>query len=114
MKRRLILPALFAALFGLLLTPALQADSPSLKILKFEATWCGPCQQMKPIFASVAKETSGVAFESIDVDKQPELAKQYKVNALPTVVAVKDGREVERLIGYQSEGKLKKLVSKHR
>ncbi len=112
-KRAFLLSLPFVAL-ATAFSPVLRADSPSLKIIKFEADWCGPCQQMKPAFAAVSKSESGVAFQTVDVDKQGALAEQYKVNGLPTVVAVKNGRVVGRLVGLQNEAKLKSFVKKHR
>ena len=57
---------------------------------------------------------SGVTFQTVDVDRQSELADRYKVESLPTIVALKDGREVGRLIGFQNTAKLKSFVKKHR
>jgi thioredoxin 1 len=68
---------------------------------------------MKPIFSSVAKSTQGVAFETVNVDRQAALAERYNVELLPTVVAVKDGKEVGRFTGFRNEAKLKSFVKKH-
>jgi thioredoxin 1 len=50
----------------------------------------------------------------VNVDRQSDLADRYRVTSLPTVVAVKDGREVGRLTGFQNAGKLKSFIKKHR
>ncbi len=113
MKTRAFLSLLPALLLAPLAVPPLQAES-ALKILKFEADWCGPCQQMKPIFSSVAAEFKGVSFQTVDVDRQTDLANTYKVEMLPTIVAVKDGKVVGRLTGFQNAGKLKTFIKKHR
>ena len=115
MKKRLFLLAL--PIFGLatLLTLPVQAEPGSLKILKFEADWCGACKKMKPVFASVSRSYGGsVAFQSIDVDKQASLADNYKVELLPTFVAVKNGKVVGRTTGYMSAVKLKGFVNKYK
>jgi thioredoxin 1 len=114
MKKRSFLLALpLLALAALFSVPA-GAETGSLKILKFEADWCGPCQQMKPIFNQVSKEFgSQVSFQSIDVDKNPALAETYKVELLPTVVAVKDGKVVGRSTGFMDAAKLKGFIKKH-
>lgn len=93
---------------------SLHAAPGALKILKFEADWCGPCQQMKPAFSAVSKSEGGVSFQTVDIDREPTLAERYEVKAVPTVVAVKDGKIVGRLVGLQSEAKLRKFVEKHR
>ena len=86
----------------------------TLRIIKFEADWCGPCQQMKPGFDKVSKSLSDSArFETVNVDDQPSIADRYNVSALPTVIAVKNGKEIARLTGYQSTMKLKSFVKKH-
>lgn len=114
MNKRFFLFALpVLALTALFSAPA-GAEAGSLEILKFEATWCGPCQQMKPIFGKVAEELASKAtFQSIDVDKQPALARTYKIELLPTVVAVKDGKVVGRSTGFMNAAKLESFVKKH-
>ena len=115
MKKRFFLTLLpaFAFAFAAILPSPLRAENGSLKIIKFEADWCGACKQMKPIFSSVAKSTQGVAFETVNVDRQAALAERYNVELLPTVVAVKDGKEVGRFTGFRNEAKLKSFVKKH-
>ena len=115
MKPLSFLPVLAAlGAFTALFIAPVPAQAGELKILKFEADWCGACQKMKPVFASVAADESGVSFQTVDVDRQSDLADRYRVTSLPTVVAVKDGREVGRLTGFQNAAKLKSFVKKHR
>ena len=63
----------------------------------FSATWCGPCQTFKPIMSEIANEGHSVQF--IDIDHQGDLAQQYNVRSVPTVVIEQNGSEVNRLIG---------------
>ena len=63
----------------------------------FSATWCGPCQTFKPIMKEIASEGHSVQF--IDIDQQGDLAQQYNVRSVPTVVIEQNGSEVNRLIG---------------
>ena len=63
----------------------------------FSATWCGPCQTFKPIMSEIANEGHSVQF--IDIDQQGDLARQYNVRSVPTVVIEQNGSEVNRLIG---------------
>lgn len=118
MNRKLFLLALPLAAAGAFLFQgnASSADETEseLKILKFEADWCGPCQQMKPIFDKVSKNFGDKAsFESINVDTQPSLADRYNIRGLPTVIAIKDGQEVDRSLGFMNDFKLKGFVRKN-
>lgn len=74
-----------------------------LEVKKFEASWCGPCKALKPVFEKVATKFNDVNFSYIDVDEQFELASKYSVRSVPTVVIEKDGKEVQRFAGVQSE-----------
>jgi thiol-disulfide isomerase/thioredoxin len=56
------------------------------KIYDFNATWCGPCKKFAPIFETAKSKFAGVTFESVDVDRNPKLADQYKVTMLPHLV----------------------------
>jgi thioredoxin 1 len=74
-----------------------------IEVKKFEASWCGPCRALKPIFENVASKYDDVNFSFIDVDEQFELASKYGIRSVPTVVIEKNGKEVQRFAGVQSE-----------
>ncbi|MEM7697841.1 MAG: thioredoxin family protein [Verrucomicrobiota bacterium] len=104
--------ALFAG--GFIGNTTVAADG-DLQIIKFEADWCSHCARLKPVFAKVSEAySSDASFRSVDIDTNTSLANRYSVAAVPTIIAVKDGRVVGRLTGYQSEGKLKSFIRKHR
>ncbi len=88
---------------GTVLTEMVSNERPS--IVDFTATWCGPCQKMKPIFHSLAKDfRDEYNFISIDIDENPELANKYQVQAVPTFVFLDaDGNEGNRITGMISE-----------
>ena len=67
----------------------------------FTATWCGPCQRFKPIMQELVSEGYQVA--TLDIDVHKDLAEQYNVRSVPTVVIEENGNEVNRLIGATSK-----------
>ena len=74
------------------------SDLPVL--VDFYATWCGPCQMMVPILEKVNAQLKGrLQVVKIDTDKYPQLASQYQIHALPTLVLFKNAQPVERLEG---------------
>jgi thioredoxin len=74
------------------------SDMPVL--VDFYATWCGPCQMMAPILEQVNAQLKGrLQVVKIDTDKYPQLASQYQIYALPTLVLFKNGQPVERIEG---------------
>ena len=75
-----------------------------VEIKKFEADWGGPCRMLKPTFTKLEEKLGdSVKFSYINVDEQQELAQQYGVRNIPLVVIEKNGEEVDRLVGVQSE-----------
>jgi len=74
-----------------------------IEVKKFSATWCGPCKALAPIFENVKTKFNNIKFESIDVDQQFEIASKYAIRSVPTVIIEKDGKEIERFSGVQSE-----------
>jgi thioredoxin len=77
-----------------------QSDLPVL--VDFYATWCGPCQMMAPILEQVNAQLKGqLKVVKIDSDRYPQLASQYQVHALPTLVLFKNGQPVDRIEGVQ-------------
>jgi len=75
-----------------------------VEIKKFEADWCGPCRMLKPIFGKLEEKFgTSVKFSYINVDENQEEAQKYGVRNIPLVVVERDGEEVDRLVGVQSE-----------
>jgi len=66
------------------------------QLLYFSAGWCGPCRQLGPIMEQVGQE---VPVQKVDVDAQPELAQQYGIRNIPTVILVNDGVDITRKVG---------------
>ena len=75
----------------------------SLKVLKFEAGWCGPCVALKPVMERIKARAPDVEFQTVDIEEEPELAASMSVRAVPTLVFVKDGAIVDVIVGLQKE-----------
>ena len=83
----------------------------AVKVLDFWATWCPPCNVMKPTLEELEKELAGkVEFVKYDVDKEGEMAQKYAVMSIPTYVIEKDGKEVARTSGARPKEEFKRWV----
>ena len=69
------------------------------EIINFTATWCGPCKMMKPVLEEVQNEYPDLVIHKTDIDVDSEKVKEYNVQSVPTYVILKDGVEIDRIIG---------------
>lgn len=78
------------------------------ELLDFYADWCGPCKIMKPAFAALEKEYDGrVVFKSVDVEAEGDLAAKYEIMSIPTLVLLKDQKEIDRKVGAMPKETMK-------
>ncbi len=86
-------------------------NSPVPVLVDFWAPWCNPCMRVAPIVDEFANEAAGkIRVGKINIDEQPELAQQYSVMTIPTMMVFKDGKQAGKLIGLCSKNDLKNLA----
>jgi thioredoxin 1 len=91
-------------------TSEIPQDSGIVVVLKFEASWCGPCKRLTPIVAKLAEDFPQVKFLVVDVDAGPELKNTYNIKSVPTLIFLKDNAEVQRVIGMSLIDPLRKIL----
>ena len=74
-------------------------------IVDYNATWCGPCKMLGPVFEEVSKESS-IKFVKVDIDEHEDLCREYKVMSVPTLILFENGKEIKRNIGFIPKDKL--------
>lgn len=86
----------------------LHARQPVL--VDFWASWCGPCMALAPTIDEIAGEQSAVKVGKVNVDDEPELARQYRIMSIPTLMVFKNGEPVRREVGGKSKEEILKMM----
>lgn len=84
-----------------------------VSVVDFYADWCGPCKMIAPIFEELSTELAA-NFIKINVDNSQDIAAKFQVASIPTLIILKDGKEVDRIVGFMPkpalEGKIKQYI----
>lgn len=86
----------------------LESEKPVL--IDFWAGWCGPCRMVSPVIDEIAGEVTDAKVGKINVDEQPQLAAQFGVMSIPTLVVVKNGKVIKQAVGVRPKAEIMKML----
>ncbi len=82
-----------------------------ITIKHFTATWCQPCKHLTPVIDQLRGENPSVAYQKIDIDQNSEVAQQYGVRAVPTIIFEKNGKVVQQVVGVQPKSYYQSIIT---
>lgn len=88
--------------------------SDGLVLVDFFAEWCGPCRMLAPILEDFASEESEIEVYKVNVDNDPDLAREFQVSSIPTMILFKDGKQIDKKIGFAPKDALKAWINTHK
>ncbi len=80
-------------------------------VADFWAAWCGPCRMIAPVIDELSKEMANVKFVKINVDEEQELAANFGIMSIPTIIIFKNGKEIDRIRGFSPKEHMKKTIN---
>ena len=89
-------------------------NTEGIAVVDFFATWCGPCKMLAPVFQEVGNEFEEKAdFYKVDIDESLDIARQFSVSTVPTVIIFRNGEPIERLVGFMPKENLAAKIKKY-
>ena len=88
-------------------------EGKGLKLVDFYADWCGPCRMLGPFLEDLSEEVKDVDFYKINVDDYGDVARDYQVSSIPTLILFKDGNLVDKKIGFLPKDVLKEWIEEN-
>jgi len=85
-----------------------------LVLVDFYADWCGPCKMIAPLLEEISKETNDIKIVKVNVDTAPDVAGQFSIMSIPTLIIFKDGKPLESKLGFQSKDMLLNWINQHK
>ena len=86
----------------------LRSEKPVL--VDFWATWCGPCRMIAPVLSEIARERSDVKVGKINVDEQPDLANEFRIASIPTLLLFRGGQVVNQMVGVRPKATIEAML----
>jgi thioredoxin 1 len=88
-------------------------DSQKAVLVDFYASWCGPCKMLAPVLEKIASSRADFNIIKVNIDASPELANKYQIEVVPTLVVFKDGKVVDKLIGFAEVDEITSVMSEY-
>ena len=85
-----------------------------LVLVDFFATWCGPCKMLSPVLEDLASDRDSIAIVTVDIDESMNLARQYGIMSVPTLVLMKDGKILAKTSGFQPKDSIQRWIEEHK
>jgi len=80
-------------------------------VVDFFATWCGPCKMLAPVLEGLAGEMEGkVKFIKVDIDQSLDLANEFQISSVPTMIIFKDGQKADQLVGFLPKERIQQAI----
>ena len=87
-----------------------KSDKPV--IIDFHADWCMPCKMMAPVLEELSEDIKEATFAKVDTESNPNLSSQFSIHGIPCLVITKEGKEVDRIVGFAPKQELKEKINK--
>ena len=87
-------------------------NKEGIVVVNFFATWCGPCQMFGPVYNQVASDNKEIEMVKVDIDQEKDLTIQAGVRGVPTIIAYKNGKAIDRFSGFRPKEELQNWVNK--
>ncbi len=85
-----------------------------LVLVDFFATWCGPCKMLSPVLEDLASDRDSIDIVKVDIDESMNLARQYGIMSVPTLVLMKDGKILAKTSGFQPKDSIQRWIDEHK
>lgn len=88
-------------------------EQTKITVVKFGATWCGPCKMIAPILEELADEFADINFVDVDIDdaEAENIVAKFNIQSVPTVVLFKEGKQVNQFLGFRPKEEIVKLIN---
>ncbi|KAF0132964.1 MAG: thioredoxin 1 [Candidatus Saganbacteria bacterium] len=84
-----------------------------IAFVDFWAPWCGPCKMMAPVFDKMSQKYNSIKFVKVNTTENMKKASEYGVSSIPCIIIFKDGKEADRIVGFQDENSFEQIVKKY-
>ncbi|MGL6154231.1 MAG: thioredoxin [Cetobacterium sp.] len=88
-------------------------EAKGVVLVDFWADWCGPCKMLGPILDELSMELKNIKIAKVNVDESGELAGEYGIRSIPTMIVFKDGEKIDQMVGLKQKAELKELLQQY-